>query len=229
MKITKRENILVLLPLAFLLTLGVSSCGVGDREELEPVKIGTLLDYTGDLGVFGPSMRNGADLAAELINDAGGVLGTRLKLRHKDSSTSETLAIGAARTLVNIDGVGAIVGSGSSSVTLAVAKSVTIPNQVVLMSPSSTSPALTVLEDNDYVFRTTVSDAVQGVILGRLAMELGYNDASVIYVENAYGNGLAQLFKESFETEGGSADTLVSQVSGQDTYISELRLVVSQT
>ena len=222
MKIPNRECIL-LLTLAIVLTIGAPACGNGDKEGTEPVKLGTLLDYTGDLGVFGPPMRNGADLAAELINDAGGVLGTTLKLRHKDSSTSDSLAIDAARTLINTDGVGGIVGSGSSGVTLAVANSVTIPNQVVLMSPSSTSPTLTVLEDNDFVFRTTVSDAVQGVILGRLAKELGYSKASALYVNNAYGEGLSKKFKESFEAEGGDVASLIPQESGQTTYISELR------
>ena len=220
----KWRHLLALLAVAMVLTLAGAGCGYDDKDKKEPIKIGTLLDYTGDLSATGPPRRNGADLAAELINDAGGVLGTTLKLRHKDSSTSESLAIQAARTLVDIDRVGAIVGSQASGVTLAVANSVTIGNQVVLISPSSTSPALTGLEDNDFVFRTTVSDAIQGVILGRLAMELGYNEASVIYVDNAYGKGLARLFKESFEDEGGSVAALVSQVSGQSTYISELRL-----
>ena len=167
-----RRIFVVILALALLLTPAASACGGDDQEEPEPIKVGTLLDYTGDLGVFGPPMRNGADLAAELINDAGGVLGTTLKLRHKDSSTNERLAIDAARVLTNIEEVGAIVGSQSSGVTLAVANPVTIPNQIVLISPASTSPALTALNDEDFVFRTTVSDALQGVILGRLAMEL---------------------------------------------------------
>ena len=217
-------HILIFLALAMTLALVAAACGDDDDDEVkEPVRVGTLLDFTGDLARFGPAMRNGADLAAELINDAGGVLGTTLKLKHKDSGTSDIVATDAARALVNVDGVGAIVGSLSSGVTLAVANSVTIPNQVVLMSPASTSPALTVLEDNDFVFRTTVSDAVQGVILGRVAKELGYGKASALFINNAYGEGLSQRFKQSFEAEGGQVLALVPQESGQPTYSSELR------
>ncbi len=186
------------------------------------VKIGTLLDYTGDLGVYGPAMRNGVDLAVELVNDGGGVLGGNLRAVHKDSGTSAVTATDAGRALVTIDGVGAIVGSLSSGVTMAVAESVTVPNSVVLVSPASTSPAVTAIVDNDFLFRTTVSDAAQGVILARLAHELGYETASTIYVNNAYGEGLSTQFKTSFEEEGGTVLATVPQESGQPSYVSEL-------
>jgi len=186
------------------------------------VKIGTLLDYTGDLGVYGPAMRNGVDLAVELMNDAGGVLGGKLRAVHKDSGTSSITAIDAGRALVTIEGVGAIVGSLSSGVTMAVAESVTVPSNVVLISPASTSPAVSAIVDNDFLFRTTVSDAAQGVILARLAIELGYTTAATIYVNNAYGEGLSRQFQTTFEAEGGTVLATVPQESGQPSYVSEL-------
>jgi len=186
------------------------------------VKIGTLLDYTGDLGVYGPAMRNGVDLAVELVNDAGGVLDGKLRVVHKDSGTSSIVAGDAARALITVEGVGGIIGSLSSGVTMAVAESVTIPGSVVLVSPASTSPAVTAIVDNDFLFRTTVSDAAQGVILARLARELGYETASTIYVNNAYGEGLSTQFKTSFEAEGGEVLATIPQESGQPSYVSEL-------
>ena len=65
-----------------------------------------------------------------------------------------------ARKLVTTDRVAAIVGSLASGVTIPVAQSVTIPNNIILISPASTSPAITALADNDLVFRTTPSDAL---------------------------------------------------------------------
>ncbi len=190
----------------------------------EPVRIGTLLDFTGDLGVFGKPMRNGVDLAVDLLNQAGGLLdGRQVRAVHKDSGTSSQIATDAARALILTEGVEAIVGSLSSGVTQAVAISVTIPNEVVLISPASTSPSLTVIDDNDFLFRSTVSDAAQGVVLARLARELGYDSAAALYINNAYGEGLANVFKNSFEDEGGSVTDLVPQESGQATYTSELR------
>ncbi|MFQ6027588.1 MAG: ABC transporter substrate-binding protein [Dehalococcoidia bacterium] len=195
-----------------------AACGSSDQP-----KIGTILAFTGDLANFGPPMRNGADLAVTLLNDAGGVLGGTVEAVHKDSGTSSQVSIEAARALINVDGVGAIVGPLSSGSTQSVAEAVTIPGQTVLISPSATSPALTVMNDSDFLFRTTVSDAAQGVVLARLAKEQGFGQASVVYINNAYGEGLANVFKNSFEAEGGQVGELVPQESGQPSYQSELR------
>lgn len=217
-----RLSVAFLTVLALAGLLGVSS-GCGGSQDNQPVRIGTLLDYTGDLATFGPPMRNGADLAAELLNDAGGVLGQPVRAVHRDSGTSQQVAMEAARAQVNAQGIKAIVGSLSSGVTLAVAQAVTVPNQVVMVSPASTSPALTALNDNGFLFRTVVSDSAQGIVLARLANELGYKTASVIYVNNPYGEGLATVFKNSFEQQGGKVLAMVPQESGQATYVSELR------
>jgi len=124
--------------------------------------------------------------------------------------------------MVNTDHVVAIVGALSSGVTIAIANSVTIPNSILQITAASTSPAVTVLDDDDFVFRTTVSDAAQGVILARLALELDYNTASALYVNNAYGQGLAEAFRDAYEDEGGTVLELVPHESLQPTYASEL-------
>lgn len=207
----------LLLPLAFLLF----SCRGAQVQE---VRIGTLFDYTGSLADFGPPIRNGADLAAKHVNDAGGVLGgKKIVLKHRDSQTSPTAGVDEARKLVTTDKVVAIVGSLASGVTIPVAQSVTIPNNVILISPSSTSPAITDLDDKDLVYRTTPSDALQGVVLGRLAAQLGFKTASTLYINNAYGQGLTQKFKESFEKAGGRVLAMVPHEEQQPSYTAELR------
>ena len=189
----------------------------------EPVKIGTLIDVTGDLAAFGPPIVLATDLAALLINEAGGIDGRPIEMVHRDSGTSPQIATDAASALVNVDGVEAIVGSLSSGVTLAVAESVTIPNGAVLVSPASTSPAITNLDDNDTVFRTTVSDALQGVIAAQLANQLGYENVATLYINNAYGEGLSNVFQENFEAQGGTVSAAVPIEGGQASYASELR------
>lgn len=192
-------------------------------EPGEPVKIGTILAYTGPLAAYGPPVRNGAELAATLLNAAGGVLdGRPVEAVHKDSGSAPQTAIEAARALVNVDGVGSIVGPMGSGVTLAVAEAVTVPSSVVIVSPSATSPALTVLEDNDFLFRTTAGDNDQGIVLAQLARE-SYGTASALYVNNPYGEGLANIFKERFEAAGGQVMELVPVEEEQTSYISELR------
>ena len=197
--------------------------GSGSMMSGEPMRIGTLLDATGDLAVYGPPIQTAVDLAAMLVNDAGGVNGVELEVVHRDSGTSEQIATDAASALVNIDGIGGIVGSLSSGVTLAVAQSQTVPGQAVLISPASTSPALTTLNDNDYLFRTTVSDALQGVVAAQLAHQLGFENVATLYINNPYGEGLTRNFADAMQARGRTVSEQVAIEGGQASYIAELR------
>ena len=203
------KKILILVTSALFV---LSACSSGGA------KIGTLLDETGDLGAYGPPIQNGVDLAVGLINDAGG----DVTVIHADSGTSPNIATEAAGKLIEIDKVNGIVGSLSSGVTMAVAEAKTIPAGTVIISPASTSPAISVLEDNDTVFRTTVSDAAQGVVLARLAIEKGYTDCSTLYVNNPYGKGLSDIFSSTFESLGGSCGAQVPHEQEQPSYKSEI-------
>ncbi|OUC08981.1 hypothetical protein RY27_05740, partial [Litorilinea aerophila] len=80
----------------------------------------------------------------------------------------------------------------------AVAESVAVPNQIPQISYASTSPLLTSLNDNDFFFRTVPSDALQGPVLAEVASALGYETVSIFYIDNAYGQGLAESFSNSF-------------------------------
>ena len=189
----------------------------------EKIKIGTLMDQTGDLGIFGPPMIKAVDLVGEIVNESGGLNGSQVEFIHRDSRSSEQLGVDAASALVNIDGVKAIIGSLGSGITLAIAESVAIPSGVLLISPSSSSPAISVLDDDDLVFRTVTSDAFQGVVLAELALELGYSSAVTVFINNAYGEGLSRSFSTRFEELGGTIHDQVGFESGQVSYISELK------
>lgn len=208
--------------MAVVLTLVAGACAPAPAVEAPPLKIGQLNTFTGGLSYFGEVHRKAATLAVDHINLAGGVLGSAVTIVAKDTQTTPLVGVDAARALVDIDKVVAIVGALSSGVSIAVANAVTVPNNILQISAASTSPALTGLDDNDFLFRTTVSDAAQGVVLGRLARELGYSSASAIYINNAYGEGLAEQFKTTFEEEGGTVLELVPHEEVQPTYVSEL-------
>ena len=186
------------------------------------IKVGTLLAHTGPLKEFGPNIKNGAVLAAQQMAAAG----FEMELIHEDSETSAIPATNAAKKLVEIDGVVAIIGSLASGVTVPVAESVTCPSGVIMMSPASTSPLITVLpadQGKDFLFRTCPSDSLQGVIAGRLAAS--YNKtASVMYVNNPYGQGLAEQFKESFEKMRGKVLAMVPHdEKAAESYTAELK------
>ncbi len=192
----------------------------------ETVKIGTLIPLTGPLAEFGPNFRKAADLAARHLTDAG----LTLQLVHADDETSAIPAVAAARKLVDVDKVPAIVGAAASGVTIPVAESVTIPHKVLQISNASTSPLISVLpadQGQDFLFRTCPSDASQGVVLGKLATELRYKKAAAIYVNNPYGQGLAEQFKKSFEKRGGKMAVMVPHDEAPaPTYVAELRKAV---
>ncbi|MBA7694410.1 Leu/Ile/Val-binding protein [subsurface metagenome] len=217
---------LLLVVVALSLLIPAVACAPAVEEEVPPLKIGHLNSFTGDLSDFGGAHRNATQLAADHMNIAGGVLGSPVIIVARDTATTPLQGVDAASALVDVENVVAIVGALSSGVTIASAQSVTIPNRILQISAASTSPGITVLDDDDFLFRTTVSDAVQGVILARLALELGYNSASAIYVNNAYGQGLAEQFKETFEAEGGTVLELVPHEMVQPTYASELSLAI---
>ncbi|MYB23355.1 MAG: ABC transporter substrate-binding protein [Chloroflexi bacterium] len=185
----------------------------------EPLKIGLLADFSGPLAEFGPSIQSSVELAVKQLNDAGGVLGHPVRLVTGDTALDPTQATEEARRLIEVEGVHAIVGPLSSAITLAVVESVAADAGVLVISPSATSPQLTIAEDNDFLFRSTVSDAAQGPVLAQLAADEGYSNVGVIYLNDPYGQGLAEAFNSSWS---GDAN-LVSIEPRQATYLAELQ------
>ena len=204
----------ILLPLLLL-----ASCA----KPLETIKIGVMLPFTGPLSEFGGAFQNAADLAAKHLEEAG----VSVELVYGDTQTSAIPAVEAARKLVDVDQVFAIVGGAASGVTVPIAESVTIPRQIPQISYASTSPLISFLpadQGQNFLYRTCPSDALQGVVLGRLAIEQGYKTASIIFVNNPYGQGLADVFKESFEGQGGKVLAAVPHdEKAASTYVAELK------
>jgi len=168
------------------------------------VKIGALMSLTGDLQAFGEAHLDGIKMAVDEANQAGGILGGEVELAVGDTQTAPQPAIDAAQKLVNVEGVAGLIGALSSGVTIPVAKSVTSQAGVPQISGASTSPVITALEDDGYLFRTVPSDAFQGVALSEVAQGGDFQKLAVMYVNNDYGEGLAQSFADAFEAAGGT-------------------------
>lgn len=184
-----------------------------------PVKLGALMPMTGDLQAYGQTCLNGVNLAVREINAAGGVLGGDLEVVVGDTQTTPQSGIDAAKNLISIEGVSGIVGALSSGVTIPVAQSVTSEEGVAQVSPASTSPVITGLDDDDFLFRTVPSDAFQGKALAEVAAEDGLDSVSVLYINNDYGEGLAQSFASAF---GGTVDQSLAYEPGNASYRGEL-------
>jgi branched-chain amino acid transport system substrate-binding protein len=217
----KRGAVAVLLLVVPLLTtiLGPSARAQGDAG---PLRIGALLPFTGDLSDFGDPFLNAAQLAVDQINAGGGVNGQPIELVQGDSASAPQQAVEEARRLIELEGVSAIVGPAGSGEVLPVAESVTGPGGVLEITMSATSPALSIAKDNDFLFRTPISDAAQGIVMADVAREQGYDSACVLYVNNAYGQGLSDAFADRFTSEGGTLAAQVPIEQEQASYASEL-------
>jgi ABC-type branched-subunit amino acid transport system substrate-binding protein len=205
----------------------ISSIAFISSALAQEIKVGTLLAHTGPLKELGPSIQNGVVLAAKQMVAAG----FSMKLIHEDSETSAIPAANAAKKLAKVYEVIAIIGALANDVTVHVAASVTIPKNVLMISPSSTSPFITFLPEDqgsDFLFRTCPSDALQAVIAGKLAAS--YNKtASVIYVNNPYGQGLAEQFKRSFERHRGKVLAMVPHdEKAAKSYTAELKKALAR-
>src|SRR3990170_7403792 len=213
-----RKGFLIVAALVISL-LVLAACGE-DKKEEGSLKIGGLFDFTGALAEFGPPIRNGAALGVRDCNEAGG----SVEMVEADAQTDATAGVDAANQLIDVQGAHVILGPMASGVTAAVAESVTVPGGIVLISPSATAPTVAEIEDDDFVFRTTVSDLGQGGILAQLADDLGYTKVGVLYGNNPYGQGLAEVFKEKFEALGGGRSvTTVPYDEKQASYLAELQ------
>jgi len=205
--------------LASALALALAA-GAASAEE---VKIGALMSMTGDLQAYGETSLNGIKLAVKQVNEAGGAAGNTLAVAVGDDQTNPQVGVDAAKKLVEIEKVVAVVGGLASGVTIPVAKSVSAPAGVVQISGASTSPALSGLEDSDVLFRTIPSDAFQGVALASVVSEKGVKNVSVLYINNDYGEGLAKAFASAYEAKGGKVSANLAFEPGNASYRGELQ------
>ena len=191
----------------------------------EGLKLGALIPLTGGLATYGESSRNGMRLAVDQANAAGGVLDGEVELLIGDTQTRSQPAVDAAKRLVSVEGVSGILGALSSGNTVPVATSVAAVEGVPQISNASTAPTITTLDDNDFLFRTVPSDAQQGVVLGDLVQAQEIDRVAILYVNNDYGQGLAESFEASFTAGGGTVTASAAFEPNKASYRGELSSV----
>ena len=167
-----------------------------------PLRIGSLLPVTGNLAFLGPPEIAGVNYAIKRINDVGGVLGHPVEITHRDSGDTKTdLATQSVTNLLG-QGVGAIVGAASSSVSRTVINQITGAG-VVQMSPANTGTDFTTWDDKGLYWRTAPSDVLQGRVLGNYIASCGVQTLGMIVLNDAYGTSLQKTVTEAFEGAGG--------------------------
>lgn len=189
----------------------------------QDVKIGFLGGITGPIAKPMVHIIQAMRLAVKQVNDQGGILGgKKLVLALADGKCSPQSSVASAGKLVNIDNVAGIIGAFCSSATIAAANAAAVPSGVVMISPASTSPAITSLKDKDFLFRTAPSDSFQGKILAQAVLERGIKTVALTYVNNDYGKGLADNFRAAYKAGGGTIAGDQAHEDKKTSYRSEL-------
>lgn len=189
----------------FVSTLALAAAIAAGPAQAQDVKIGGLFGITGPIASLVPPIVESAKLAVKQVNEQGGIgKGGKLDMIVADGQCNPQAAAAAAKKLVDVDKVVGIVGELCSGATIAAAEGAAIPSGTVMISPASTSPALTTLNDKDFVFRTCPSDAFIGQTAARyLFQKRGIKVLALTYMNNDYGKGLASSFRDEFKKLGG--------------------------
>ena len=177
---------------------------VACAQEGGPIKIGVSANFQ-DVNMA--PMLDGARLAAQEINDNGGINGRLLELVERDDREDPDSAVVVATELYNDPGVVAVIGNGFSGLTLATAPVYNGgANPVVQISPTASAPAVS--NAGPYTFRVCPSDLAHGGALARWARDgLGFRRGTVIYGNDDYGRGVRQAFMSEFAAIGGEVIT----------------------
>ena len=168
------------------------------------VEIGILLPVIGDLSTHGTEGKVAIDLAVMEFNEYLDEQGAQwdLKAVFEDSATNPAIALEKLQAF-NAKGINVIVGPQSSSEVRNI-KGYADSNGMILISPSSTAPALAIAGDN--VFRLIPDDTKQAPAIKELMISRDISTVVPIWRADAWGDGLHEKTKESFEAEGGMFD-----------------------
>ncbi|MEW6054290.1 MAG: penicillin-binding protein activator [Nitrospirota bacterium] len=193
------------------------SFGCTKKEEKE-IKIGAILPLTGDAGVYGQAIKKGMDLALEEIMKQ--VRMTKLHVIYEDDQGNPATSVSALNKLTSTDKVRIIIGGAMSSTAEPIIP-ITEKEKIILLSPTATKATLT--NNTKYFFRLWPSDNYDGQVMANVAYKnLGLRRVAILFVDAAYGQGIADVFKREFEKLGGSIVGYESYAQGATDLRSQL-------
>jgi branched-chain amino acid transport system substrate-binding protein len=176
----------------------------------EPIKIGTLLSITGDNRSLGVDSQRGVVLAVDYLDGKldgkpGQLMGRNIELVHTDETCSKEGGQAGATKLAADPKLLAVIGTSCSSAALGVADTIFSKKGMLLISPSNTGPSLTAEgQHQPFYLRTAHNDKIQGAVVADFATQrLQAKTAATIHDESPYSDGLAAVFRQVFEKQGG--------------------------
>jgi branched-chain amino acid transport system substrate-binding protein len=215
---------LLLATAATALMTGTAFAGGHAKE----VKLGILIGFTGPIESLTGPMAAGAELAMKEVTDSGKLLDAAVvtPMRADTGCIDNGLSTSNAERMI-ADGISGLIGGDCSGVTGAILQNVAIPNGMVMISPSATSPGLSTAEDNGLFFRTAPSDAREGQVMADVLTDRGVKSIALTYTNNDYGKGLADAIVTSFEAVGGTVTISAAHEDGKADYSAEVGALAS--
>ena len=186
-----------------------AAAAVPARAQAPPIKLGTLTPLTGAGGSYGPSMRKSMSWVVEQVNGAGGVLGRRVELVSEDDQTNPDAGVRAARKLIDVDKVAAIMGTWASSVTTAVAP--LCWESKTFLTTVSGSDTITQLPHQGYLVRTQPNTHLQVAKLSAFLLQIGVKRVFILSAQTPFAEPTHKLLAEALPKGG-------AQVAGQVIY-----------
>lgn len=178
-----------------------NSAGSGGANSSETIKIGFYGPLTGPSANDGTNSLQGAQLAVEAINAAGGIDGKKVELIAEDDQGKPEEALKAVQKLINSDKVVAIVDGAYSSSSKTVAPKVQ-ESKVPMVVSIATHPDIT--KGGDYINRVIYTGPVQGAAMAyHVIQDLEKKNVAALYVEADYGTSTFGAFKELLEKMEG--------------------------
>jgi len=176
-------------------------------QEASAIRIGLIIPLTGATSQFGASMAAAAKVAAEEINDAGGVHGRKIEILIEDDQSNPEAAVRAAHKLIDVDRVVSIGGSYASAVTSAIAPLCWESGTVLLTSSGADS--ITKLPHHGYIFRTSPTVTLQGTRVGEFAVELGGKNMFFLGPQTPFAQSYIDIISSIFTKAGGKGAGLI--------------------
>jgi len=196
----------------------------------DTIKIGVTQPLTGAFAASGNYVAQGAKIAEEQINKAGGVLGKQIQLVIEDNKSNPTEAVGTAEKLIVRDKVPVMMGAWSSTLTLAVMPKLE-EYKVPMLVETSSSGKITV-SGNPYIFRISPTSEMEAKSFGPLFKKMNIKKADFLATNNDFGLGASKEFSEMAKKEGvqiGTMETMDPKATDFSAQLAKIKASGSDT
>lgn len=172
-----------------------------------PIRIGTLTPLTGAGGPYGPVMVKAIKAVVDEVNAAGGIAGRKIELVSEDDQTNPEAGVRAARKLIDVDKVVAILGTWASSVTTAVAP--LCWDSKTFLCTVSGADSITALPHQGYLVRTQPNTTLQGRKFGEFCLETGGKRVFFISPQTPFQKSQFDNITLAVKAGGGATGSLI--------------------